>query len=434
MRNARAQYSFHVETGLMANRHNCAKAGAVCGSAMMFLMVLCPVAALAQQNAPSYGITAQDQRGIDGDIARHFGDAPADPGPKARLSGAMKPRDVQAAVRKVADWELNWSQPYFDRIWTWSVLYTGFMAASDTLHDAKYRDAMESMAEKFEWQLRSEVPNADDQSVGQTYLELDLEKPAAEKIAGTQKALDGLLAGSAAAIPKGQAPIPWWWCDALFMAPPVWTRMYSATLDAKYLAYVDQHWGETSQLLYDPERHLYYRDVTFLHKTDEKGNPIFWSRGNGWVMAGIARTLEYLPEDYAGRRRYEQQLREMAAAVVPLQDAQSGLWHSDLLDAADYPQPETSGSALITMALAWGVNHGVLDRAAYAPVIAKAWHGLVGEIYADGRVGNIQQTGSAPAHYLPSSSYTYGVGGFLLAGAEVEQLAEHRSGHRAAKR
>ncbi len=383
--------------------------------------------AVAQTDrAANYGITPQDQRGIDGDIARHFGDAPEDPGPKATLSGAMKPKDVRVAVRKVADWELNRSQADFDRIWTWSVLYAGFMAASDTLNDTKYRDAMQAMAEKFAWQLRSEVPNADDQSVGQTYLELDLEKPAPEKIAGTRQALDGLLAGAAAAIPKGQAGIPWWWCDALFMAPPVWVGMHAATHDAKYLAYVDQHWWETSNLLYDPQRHLYYRDVTFLHKTDEKGNPIFWSRGNGWVMAGIARTLEYLPHDYAGRSKYEQQLREMAAAVAPLQDAQSGLWHSDLLDAADYPQPETSGSALMTMALAWGVNHGVLDRATYTPVIAKAWRGLVGEIYADGRLGNIQQTGSAPAHYRPSSSYTYGVGGFLLAGAEVERLAEQK--------
>ena len=415
----------------MSDRRNWTKARAIYGSSLMFLMALCLVMAKAQENPPSYGITADDQRGIDSDIAQHFGDAPADPGPKASLSGAMKLRDVQAAMRKVADWQLSVSQPYFDRIWTWSVLYSGFIAASNALGDAKYRDAMESMAEKFDWQLRSEVPNADDQSVAQTYLELDLEKPETSKIAPTQRALDGLLSGNAAAIPKGQAPIPWWWCDALFMAPPVWVRMHAATHDAKYLAYMDQHWWETSNLLYDPERHLYYRDVTFLHKTDAKGNPIFWSRGNGWAIAGIARTLEYLPEDYAGRGRYEQQLREMAAAVLPLQDAESGLWHSNLLDAADYPQPETSGSALITMALAWGVNHGVLDRARYTPAIAKAWRGLVAQIYADGRLGNIQQTGAAPAHYRPSSSYTYGVGGFLLAGAEVDRLAEHRSGSKA---
>jgi rhamnogalacturonyl hydrolase YesR len=121
-------------------------------------------------------------------------------------------------------------------------------------------------------------------------------------------------------------------------------------------------------------------------------------------------------------------MREMAVEVKALQDPQSGLWHSNLLDPADYTQPETSGSALITFALAWGVNHGVLDRATYMPVIAKAWRGLVGQIYADGRLGNIQQTGSAPAHYLPSSSYNYGVGGFLLAGAQVEDLSAHH-GH-----
>ena len=80
----------------------------------------------------------------------------------------------------------------------------------------------------------------------------------------------------------------------------------------------------------------------------------------------------------------------------------------------------------MTFELAWGVNHGVLDRATYQPVIARAWRGLVGQIYADGRLGNIQQTGAAPAHYLPSSSYTYGVGAFLLAGAQVEQLSQHR--------
>jgi rhamnogalacturonyl hydrolase YesR len=384
---------------------------------------------LLAQTAAANTIPPQEQQGIDRDIARHFGDAPANPGPKAKLSPSLKPADVHAAMRKVADWELNWSQPYFDRIWTWSVLYTGFMAASQSLDDPKYRDAMQGMAEKFHWELRSEHPNADDQSVGQTYLELDLLQPVPDKISPTRTALDSLLAGAAAPIPENQAKIPWWWCDALFMAPPVWSRMAAATHETKYLDYVNQHWWETSNLLYDSQRHLYFRDVTYLHKTDERGNPVFWSRGNGWVMGGIARTLDYMPKDYADRNKYETQLQQMAAAVANLQDPKNGLWHSDMLDATDYPQPEVSGSALITFALAWGVNHGVLDRVTYTPVIRKAWRGLVGQIYADGRLGNIQQTGAAPAHYLPSSSYNYGIGGFLLAGAEVAQLDHRRSRH-----
>jgi rhamnogalacturonyl hydrolase YesR len=200
--------------------------------------------------------------------------------------------------------------------------------------------------------------------------------------------------------------------------------MYASTKDTKYLDYVDQHWEETSKLLYDPVRHLYYRDVTFLHATEPNGQPVFWSRGNGWVMAGIARTLEKMPADWKTRRRYEQQLREMAEAVKKLQDPQSGLWHAGLLDTAAFPQPETSGSALMTFAIAWGINRGVLNRAEYLPVVEKAWRGLVGQIYADGRLGNIQQTGAEPAHYLPSSSYTYGVGGFLLAGSELLELSQ----------
>lgn len=371
-------------------------------------------------------LTPEETANIDKDTARHFGDAPLDPGPKASdLSTAMDARAVRAAMRKVADWQLARSQPYFDRIWTWSVLYSGFMAASSALHDARYSDAMAAMSEKFQWQLRSEHPNADDQSVGQTYLELYLQKPETGKKAGTQSALDGLLAGAAAPVPKNQAQIPWWWCDALFMAPPVWSRMYAATHDTKYLSYLDEHWWETSKLLYDAQRHLYFRDMTFLHATGSNGQPVFWSRGNGWVMAGIARTLEDMPQDSPSRDKYETQLREMAAAITSLQDSQTGLWRASLLDPADFPLPETSGSALMTFAMAWGVNHGVLDRATYTPVIAKAWRGLVEQIYANGRLGCIQQTGAAPAHYLPSSTYTYGVGAFLLAGSEVIELSEH---------
>ncbi len=387
-----------------------------------------------EDTANAYGITPKEQAGIDRDISRHFGDAPLDPGPKADLSGSLRPTDVRAAMRKVADWELERSQPYFDRIWTWSALYAGFMAASPALHDPRYRVAVQSMAEKFQWELRSPHPNADDQSLAQAYLELYLLKPAPEKIAPTQSALETVIAGAGPPIPPNQAQIPWWWCDALFMAPPVWSRMYAATHDRKYLDYLDQHWWQTSGLLYDTQRHLYYRDITYLHKKDASGNPIFWSRGQGWVMAGIARVLDFMPQNDFNRARYETQFRQMAAAIATLQDPNNGLWHSDLLDPKDFPQPEVSGSALITFALAWGVNHHFLDRATYIPVIARAWSGLASQIYADGRLGNIQQTGAEPAHYLPSSSYTYGVGAFLLAGAQVAELPTHAEHYRIARR
>lgn len=381
--------------------------------------MIMPAMALGQESS----ITPRQAKGIQGDISRHFGSAPAEPGPKAKhLSGSIRPRAVRKAMRKVADWELAEAQPYFGQNWTWGTLYAGFMAAADSLHDARYSDAMMKMGEKFHWQLESKLPVADDQCIGQTYTELYLKNRKPIEIDATKEALARLMEGRNAKIPANQAQIPWWWCDSLFMAPPVWSRMYAATHDTKYLTYMNEHWWQTSMTLYSPKWHLYYRDITYLHAKGPNGKPVFWSRGEGWVMAGLVRTLEYMPKDYATRGKFEAQLRQMAAEVATLQDAKSGMWHSNLLDPAAYPAPETSGSALMTFALAWGVNHGVLSRAKCEPVIRKAWRGLVHQIYADGRLGNIQQTGAAPAYYRPSSSYNYGVGAFLLAGSEVMHL------------
>lgn len=378
-------------------------------------------------------ISAQLQSEIDDDIARHLGDVPVNPGPKANLSGEVKPAAVQAAMRKVADWELARSQAFFTQNWTWSILYTGFMASARELQDSRYSQAMEQMADKFQWQLGAEDPvgrgwpDNNDQALGQTYLELYSLAPAAKKIEPTRKALDTALQTVYPPAPPDQSPITWSWCDTLFMGPPTWSHMAAITHQTRYLDYLDKRWRETSGALYDTHYHLFYRDKSFMGLKNPAGQPVFWSRGNGWVMGGLARTLEYMPSDYPDRGRYVQQIQEMAAEMASLQDPQSGLWHSDLLDAVDYPQPEVSGSSLILLGLAWGVNHGVLDRDVYTPVVERAWRGLVEQIYADGRLGNVQQTGGSPEHYMPASSYNFGVGAFLLAGEQVAHLAQNEA-------
>jgi rhamnogalacturonyl hydrolase YesR len=329
-------------------------------------------------------------------------------------------------MRKVADWQLERAQPYFDRVWTWSALYVGFMAASDSLGDPKYRDAMLAMSQKFDWQLRGHLPNADDESIAQTYLELYLLKKDPAMMRPTQSALDAILAAPRTSAMPGKE-IAWWWCDALFMAPPVWARMYAATGDRKYIDYLDEEWAKTSSRLYDTQEHLYARDSTFLTRTEANGKKMFWSRGNGWVMGGIVRTLEYLPKDDPARAKYVAQLQEMAARVAQLQGP-DGLWRSGLLDPDDYDLPELSGSAFFTYALAAGVNDGILDRKVYRPVIKRAWAGMLHHVYADGRLGCIQQTGAAPAPFKASASYTYGVGAFLLAGSEIRRMDGHSAG------
>jgi rhamnogalacturonyl hydrolase YesR len=398
---------------------------------MMLRLTL--VAALAASFSAS-GVHAQSyplptpamQAIVDKDTGRFFGDAPVDAGALATdLSPALTPAAIDQALRKVADWQLARTMPHLDRIWTSSVLFAGFIEASAATGDPKYRDAMLAMAQKFDWQLRTPYPNADDISVAQTYLDLYLQAPSPKKIAHTREQLDILI--NLKTLKPGDDRLPWWWCDALFMAPPVWAKMYRATGERRYLDYVHTQWQRTYDLLYDKEEHLYARDASYAGtgaRREPNGKKVFWSRGEGWVLGGLARTLDYIPDDDAKKPFYVQQLREMSARIAQLQ-GQDGLWHAGLLDPATYPLPEISGSALFVYGMAYGVNRGYLDAATYRPVIERAWAGILKHVYADGRLGGIQQTGAEPAFYLPASSYNYGVGGFLLAAAELKTMTRN---------
>jgi rhamnogalacturonyl hydrolase YesR len=361
--------------------------------------------ALFGQNAPS-------EAGA-GDALDH---AP----PLANLSPALRRSAVSAAMRKVGDWELARSQPYFSQDWTFAALYAGYLAAAHALPEPRYEAAMLAMGNRFDWTPGPRKMVADDQAVAQTYLGLYRDYREPRMVLPTEEQFNALMKQ-----PDNPAKPVWWWCDALFMAPPVWARLYSATHDTAYLNYMDREWWITSGLLYDPQEHLFFRDASFLKKHDANGEKLFWSRGNGWVMAGLARVLEEMPEDYPTRGKYLDQFRQMAARVARLQGS-DGLWRPGLLDAQAYPLPEVSGSAFFVYALAWGINHHVLDRGAYLPVVSKGWAGLLQRVYLDGRLGCIQPIGAAPGAYSATSSYVYGVGAFLLAGSEVMELSKRR--------
>jgi unsaturated rhamnogalacturonyl hydrolase len=344
------------------------------------------------------------------------GDTLEDPPPLAGQSPALNRTAIRAAMRKVGDWELHRTNIYFNQDWTFAALYAGYSAAAKTLPDAGYDEALIAMGAKFDWKLGPRLAHADDQAIGQTYLDLYEQKRDARMIAPTREQFDALMKTA-----DDPAKPVWWWCDALFMAPPVWARLYKATGERSYLDYMDHEWWITSSLLYDPQEHLYFRDATFLQKHETNGKKLFWSRGNGWVMAGLARVLDEMPADYPTRSKYVAQYREMAARIASLQGT-DGLWRPGLLDADAYKLPEVSGSAFFVYAMAWGINHGILDRKTYLPIVQKGWKGLVEHIYVDGRLGCIQPIGAAPGDFSASSSYVYGVGAFLLAGSEVDRL------------
>jgi rhamnogalacturonyl hydrolase YesR len=348
--------------------------------------------------------------------SQYIGDSEESEALARDLSPSLTKADVDRAMRKVADWQLQRVQEHWSQDWTFAAMYTGFMAAANSLHETRYSNAMLSMSTGFQWRLGPRQTHADDQAIGQTYLQFYLQNHDPERLVHVREQYDRIMQ-----LPDDPEKPVWWWCDALFMAPPVWARLYQATQEKKYLDYMDSEWWITSKLLWDPDDHLYFRDATYFNKREKNGKKIFWSRGNGWAMAGLARVLEGMPADYSSRAKYVEQFQELAGRVLQLQGT-DGLWKPSLLDAEDYPLPEVSGSAFFVYGLAWGVNHHLLNRAKYEPAIAKAWAGLIAHIYEDGRLGCIQPVGAAPGEFKPASSYVYGVGAFLLAGSEVREL------------
>jgi rhamnogalacturonyl hydrolase YesR len=226
----------------------------------------------------------------------------------------------------------------------------------------------------------------------------------------------------------GHDIIKWWWCDALFMGPPVMVKLGVTTGNMKYLKKCDEYVHECYNLLFNKEEHLFARDLEYTIKNDGKdryeanGKKIFWSRGNGWVMGGLTRILKELPANYPERPFYENLFKEMAARIVSLQQS-DGLWRASLLDPDSYPGGEVSGSSLYCYALAYGLNSGLLDSENYLPAVKKTWVALNKCVNEEGRVGWVQPIGASPQQDFTSDSWeVYGTGAFLLAGSEVIKL------------
>jgi unsaturated rhamnogalacturonyl hydrolase len=153
----------------------------------------------------------------------------------------------------------------------------------------------------------------------------------------------------------------------------------------------------------------------------ETGKPIFWSRGNGWVMAGLARMLDYMPKDYVNRPKYNKLLQEMASSLKQQQQL-DGFWKSDLLNPAKYPMGETSGTAFFCYGIAWGINEGVLDKKTYLPVVQKAWAALTSAIQENGKLGWVQPGGDRPYLSKAEMSNWYSAGAFLMASKQILKL------------
>jgi rhamnogalacturonyl hydrolase YesR len=222
--------------------------------------------------------------------------------------------------------------------------------------------------------------------------------------------------------PEASYKSEWWsWCDALYMAPPSLYHFANITGEEKYRQYAFDHWKLSTEFLYSEKDSLFYRDDRYFDAVSENGFSVFWSRGNGWVIGGLARILTYLPANHPQREYYTGLFREMAAKILSLQQP-DGLWTVSLLDPEYLPKGEASGSGFFGYALAWGVNNGLLEPAIYEPAVRMAWASLSSYVNDAGRLGNVQQIAGDPFPFYEHQWHVYASGAYLLFGREILEL------------
>ncbi|RZJ00862.1 MAG: glucuronyl hydrolase [Brevundimonas sp.] len=345
-----------------------------------------------------------------------------------------------ATARRVADWQLDHME-VFDyvgsfqrqtadgRDWIQAAFFIGLTDLADAPGGERYAAVLERHGEREAWSYGARPRHADADAIGQAWIwaagraEGDVRS---HRLAATVSRFDTVLAAPSDASMifdegPGERPcqVRWCWSDALFMAPPAWAELSALTGDDRYLAHADREFRATVDALFDRDEKLFYRDSRFIGRPGPSGHKVFWSRGNGWSYAGIARMLEVMPAGDPRRAYYESLFREMSARIVTLQGAE-GYWPVSLLDAGG--PPETSGTAFFVYGLAWGINHGLLSAAEYGPSVQRGWAGLERAVQPDGRLGWVQQVGYAPDRVTASDTQLYGVGAFLLASVQVAKL------------
>ncbi len=315
-------------------------------------------------------------------------------------------------------------------IWTRAVYYEGLMALYQVDKQKAYYDYALQWGEKHKWGLRGGIKtrNADNQCCGQTYIDMYLldNKQHPERVKDIKASIDSMMITSKVD--------DWNWIDALQMAMPVFVKLGNLYNDSSYFRRMYEMYAFTKYKhgdkgLYNPVEKLWWRDKDFDPPYKEpNGDDCYWSRGNGWVVAALVKTLEALPKTDPHYNEYLKDYKDMCAALLPLQRP-DGYWNVSLNDPNNFGGKEVSGTSLFIYGFAWGINNGILDRKTYIVSIAKAWKAMSKEaVHPNGKLGYVQGTGKEPKDGQPvgydktPDFEDYGLGCFLLAGTEIYKM------------
>lgn len=364
------------------------------------------------------------------------------------LTSLPKSEVILSDIEKVANWQI----PRIDSLaylnfkrgeslepgrWVQGAFYIGLTELATRSQNPFYTKWISFKSAELNYQLGPHTFFGDDQLIGQTYIwQYINQEQNPVFIAATKQAFDALIIEQPSTSLEFKNDMNaeglhscqrrWCWADALFMAPATWFGLSKATGDPRYAEYAHKEVKATVDYLFDPKYDLLYRDSRFKTEKDKFGNQLFWARGSGWVFAGLARMMEFIEKDDPNREFYESLFKKMSAKLKSLQK-QDGSWAMSLLAGEKMPQPETSGTGFFTYGLAWGINNGLLAEDEYLATVTKGWAILNSAVHPDGKLGWVQQIGDSPDGVSHDDSQLYGVGAFLLAGAEIYDLQQNKS-------
>ena len=322
-------------------------------------------------------------------------------------------------------------------LWTRAVYYEGLMALYSIDKKKSYIKYVDAWGNAHKWDVRDGIRtrNADNQCCAQTYLERFEMTGDSTMMRNARANFDAMIADDDADFDGQRAKRQyWWWIDAIQMTLPALAHMTNITGDTKY-----KHEGKRLYEwirnkedggLFNEAEGLWWRDSDFNPPYKEQdGNNCYWSRGNGWVLAALCRSLEYIGYECKFGKLLLKDYMTMIPAIVKLQ-RQDGFWNVSLASTSTYPGPETTGTSLFLYGLAWGINNGHLSKEEYKPICDKAWKALATVVHKDGFLGYVQGTGKEPKDGQPVTFDSkpdfedYGLGCFLLGATEYYKMLQ----------
>jgi rhamnogalacturonyl hydrolase YesR len=348
-------------------------------------------------------------------------------------------KEVTDIIHKVNNYWQSTHPKHGNSFWHTAAYHTGNMEAYFLTKKEDYRKYSENWAIQNEWKGAKSDNKAewvysygetdkyvlfgDFQICFQTYIDLYNLDPDDKKIARAKEVMEYQMS-----TPNNDY---WWWADGLYMVMPVMTKMYKLTGDKRYLDKLHDYFDYANSIMLDKKTGLYYRDAKYIfpkHKS-LNGKKDFWARGDGWVLAGLAKVLQDVPKKDKNRKEYIKIYKNLAKAVKVTQQPE-GYWTRSMLDPEHAPGPETSGTAFFTYGILWGINNGYLSKKEYMPVIEKSWKYLTETaLQTNGKIGYVQPIGekAIPGQIVnENSTADFGVGAFLLASCEMYRYLDKK--------